>query len=95
MGVQWPGFHIKNMGTNKRSMDLVPLLETCNWCDKWQFSADLFHSNIWPSSFTRYKASNLSDLEFDLLRSPLNLTFQGHSRSNVIVLFDSKYMLSY
>ncbi len=28
---------------NKRSMDLGALLDTCNWCDKWQFSADLFH----------------------------------------------------
>ncbi len=37
-------------------MDLGALLDTCNWCAKWQFSADLFH-NIWPSSFTRYKAS--------------------------------------
>ncbi len=35
---------------------------------KCQFSADLFHSNIWPSSFTRYKASK-SDLEFDLSMS--------------------------
>ncbi len=42
---------------NKRSMDLGNLLDTCNWCDKWQFSADLFHSNIWPSSFTGYEAS--------------------------------------
>ncbi len=40
-------------------MYLGALLDTCNWCDKWQFSADLFNtgSNIWPSSFTRYKAS--------------------------------------
>ncbi len=42
---------------NKRSMDLGALLDTCNWCDKWQG--------------------------------------QGHSRSNVIVSFDSPYMLSY
>ncbi len=42
---------------SKRFMDLGALLDTCDWCDKWQFSADLFHSNIWPTSFTRYKAS--------------------------------------
>ncbi len=34
---------------NKRSMDLGSLLDTCNWCDKWQFSTDLFCSNIWPT----------------------------------------------
>ena len=34
---------------NKRSMDLGTLLDTCNWRDKWQFSTDLFHSNIWPT----------------------------------------------
>ena len=38
-------------------MDLGVLLDTCNWCDKGQFSADLFHTNIWPIPFTRYKAS--------------------------------------
>ncbi len=27
---------------NKRSMDLGALLDTCNWCDKWQISTDLF-----------------------------------------------------
>ncbi len=42
---------------NKRSMDLGALLDTCDWCDKLQISADLFYSNIWVSSFTRYKAS--------------------------------------
>ncbi len=50
--------HICNLGIytclhlqvhNKRSMDLGALLDTCNWCDKWQFSTDLFHSNIWPT----------------------------------------------
>ncbi len=39
---------------------------SCNWCDKSQFSADLFHSNIWPCDTS---LQNLSDLEFDLLRS--------------------------
>ncbi len=34
---------------NKRSMNLGGLLDTCNWCDKRQFSTDLFHSKIWPT----------------------------------------------
>ena len=30
-------------------MELGALLDTCNWCEKWQFSTDLFRSNIWPT----------------------------------------------
>ncbi len=30
---------------NKRSMDIGALLDTCNRCDKRQFSADIFYSN--------------------------------------------------
>ncbi len=55
---------------NKRPMDLGALLDTCNWCDKWQFSVQTYFivtyglaplQDIWLQS--------LSDLEFDLLRS--------------------------
>ncbi len=55
IGVDW-GLEQK-WNKNKGSMDLGALLDTCNWCDKWPFSAGLFHSNIWPSSFIRYKDS--------------------------------------
>ncbi len=123
----------------KRSMDLGALLDTCNWCDKWQFSADLFHSDIRHTPLQDTRLRNLSDLEFDLLRSlnvmcdnviglpiyafllifnsniwpnsaplqdirlykiyslwvTLNLTFQGHSRSNVMMSLDLSYMVSY
>ncbi len=44
--------HVQCMrNLDKRSMDLGALLDTCNWCDihVWQFSTDLFHSNIWPT----------------------------------------------
>ncbi len=34
---------------NKRSMELGALLDTCNWCDKWQISTDLFRSNMWST----------------------------------------------
>ncbi len=34
---------------NNRSMNLGALHDMWNWCDKWQFSTDLFHSNIWPT----------------------------------------------
>ena len=97
----------------------------------------MVNSNIGPNSapFRDMKLRNLSDLDFDLSRSPkvyclgaiglpihgflfmfnnnmglsrllceilgfkiwvtLNLTFQGHLRSNVMVSFDSLHMVSY
>ena len=54
--------------SNKRSMDLGALLDTFNWCDKWQFSADLFHTyGLAPLQDIRLQ--NLTDLEFDPSRS--------------------------
>ncbi len=50
-------------------MDLGALLDTCNWCDKWQFSADLFHSNISLAPLQDIRLQTLNDLEFDLSMS--------------------------
>ncbi len=47
----------------------------------------MFNSNLWPNS--------APSQDIRLRNLTLNLTFQGHSRSNVIVSFDSPYMLSY
>ena len=71
---------------NKSSMDLGTLLDTCIWCDKWQFSADLFYSNLWPKLL--YKIQGFK------IRLTLNLTFHGDSRSYVMMSLDSPYMLS-
>ncbi len=73
---------------NKRSIDLGALRDTCNWCDKWQFSTDLFRSNIWPTKLL-YKIKGFE------IWVTLTLSFQGHSRSYVMMSLDSPYMLSY
>ena len=52
-------------------MDLGTLLDTCNWYDKWQFSADLFDSNIRPNyaPLRDIRLRNLSDPDSDLSSS--------------------------
>ena len=52
-------------------MDLGALLDTCNLHDKWQFSADLFQSNVWPNSapLRNIRLRNLSDPDFGLSMS--------------------------
>ncbi len=40
------------------------LLDTCNWCDKWQFSADVFHVTYGLAPLQDIRFGNLSDLEF-------------------------------
>ena len=49
-------------------MDLGALLDTCNWCDKWKFSTNLFRSNIWLNSAPLQDITlpNLSEPDFDL-----------------------------
>ena len=48
----------------------------------------MFNSNVWPNS------ASLQDIRLQNL-SDLDLTFQGHSKSNVMVSLDSPYMVSY
>ena len=72
-------------------MDLGALLHSYSWygIGNLVFNTKLvFNSNIWPNSAALRSISlgNLRGLDIDL---------QGHSRSNVIVSFDSPYMVSY
>ncbi len=49
----------------------------------------MFNSNIWPNS------APLQDILGFIICVTLNLTFQGHLRSNVMMSFDLSYVISY
>ncbi len=85
---------------NKRPMYRGVWLDNCSWYDKWQFSADLYKNSLlqtkqlksWVSTHTVRVPHHASILDhFQHLNFDLS---DVRSRSNVMVLLGSPYMIA-